>query len=257
MKIHGMYNKDFANRVAVISGGADGLGKAIASRLAFGGARLALIDYDSKKLQTTIAEFSEKGYDVKGWELDISCEKKVIQTFEEIMEVYGKMDIMVNSAGIVGPTSTSILNYKVEDFDRVYEVNLRGSFLMAKYALLWMEPRGYGRILLIASIAGKEGNPFMAGYSATKAGVIGLVKSLGKEFATKGISINGIAPAVIKTAMNADTTPEQLAYMVNKIPMGRLGTVEEVADLSAFIVSEENSFSTGFIFDLSGGRANY
>src|SRR5690606_6159062 len=158
---------------------------------------------------------------------------------------------------IVGPTSTSILNYKVEDFDRVYEVNLRGSFLMAKYALLRMEPRGYGRILLIASIAGKEGNPFMAGYSATKAGVIGLVKSLGKEFATKGISVNGIAPAVIKTAMNADTTPEQLAYMVNKIPMGRLGTVEEVADLSAFIVSEENSFSTGFIFDLSGGRANY
>ena len=257
MKIHGMYNKDFANRVAVISGGADGLGKAIASRLAFGGARLALIDYDSKKLQTTIAEFSEKGYDVKGWELDISCEKKVIQTFEEIMVAYGKMDIMVNSAGIVGPTSTSILNYEVEDFDRVYEVNLRGSFLMAKYALLRMEPRGYGRILLIASIAGKEGNPFMAGYSATKAGVIGLVKSLGKEFATKGISINGIAPAVIKTAMNADTTPEQLAYMVNKIPMGRLGTVEEVADLSAFIVSEENSFSTGFIFDLSGGRANY
>src|SRR5690606_31977502 len=202
MKIHGMNNNDFATRVAVISGAADGLGKAIASRLAIGGAKLALIDYDSKKLKTTIADFSEMGYEVKGWVLDISCEKKVIQTFEEITDVYGRIDILVNSAGIVGPTSTSILNYKVEDFDRVYEVNLRGSFLMAKYALLRMEPRGYGRILLIASIAGKEGNPFMAGYSATKAGVIGLVKSLGKEFATKGISVNGIAPAVIKTAMN-------------------------------------------------------
>lgn len=128
---------------------------------------------------------------------------------------------------------------------------------MAKYGLQAMAKAGYGRMLLIASIAGKEGNPFMSGYSATKAGVIGLVKGLGKEFADKGITVNGLAPAVIRTAMNADTDPKQLAYMTSKIPMGRLGTVEEVAAMAAFIVSPENSFSTGFIYDISGGRATY
>lgn len=252
-----MTNGNFANQVAVISGGADGLGKAIASRLASGGAKIALFDNNSEKLKVTIADFLEKGYEAKGWVLDISKEEEVIRAYSEVNQTYGKLDIMVNSAGIVGPTNTSVLNYEVKDFDRIYEVNLRGTFLMAKYALKLMEPREYGRILLIASIAGKEGNPYMTGYSATKAGVIGLVKSLGKEFASKGITINGLAPAVIKTAMNSDTAPEQLAYMTSKIPMGRLGSVQEVAVLSAFIVSKENSFSTGFIYDLSGGRATY
>jgi 3-oxoacyl-[acyl-carrier protein] reductase len=136
-------------------------------------------------------------------------------------------------------------------------VNLRGSFLMTKYAVKAMEKHNYGRILLLASIAGKEGNPFMAGYSSMKAGVIGLVKGIGKEYAKTGITINGLAPAVIKTPMNEKTAPEQLAYMTAKIPMGRLGTVEEVAALSCWIVSKEASFNTGFIFDISGGRATY
>jgi 3-oxoacyl-[acyl-carrier protein] reductase len=170
---------------------------------------------------------------------------------------FGKVDMMVNSAGIVGPTSTRITEYSVEAYDRIYGINLRGSFLMTKYAIKAMEQRNYGRVLLLASIAGKEGNPNMAGYSSMKAGVIGLVKGVGKEYAQTGITVNGLAPAVIRTAMNDNTAPEQLAYMTAKIPMGRLGTVEEVAAIAAWILSKEASFNTGFIFDLSGGRATY
>lgn len=247
----------FNNQVAVISGGAEGLGKAIGQRLAQGGATLALFDRNEKELQLCIAELTAAGYTAQGWVVDISDEAQVVNAFKAVKDAFGQIDIMVNSAGIVGPTSTSILDYSVNDFDRVYQVNLRGAFLMAKYALSYMAVQSYGRILLIASIAGKEGNPFMSGYSATKAGVIGLVKGLGKEFANSGITINGLAPAVIKTAMNVDTAPEQLAYMISKIPMGRLGTVEEVAAMAAFIVSKENSFSTGFVYDISGGRATY
>jgi len=164
---------------------------------------------------------------------------------------------MINCAGIVGPTSTKITDYSTDDFDRLYQVNQRGTFLMTKYAVKAMEPFGYGRILLIASMAGKEGNPGMIGYSATKAAVIGIVKSIGKEYATAGITINGLAPAVIKTAMNADTDPKQLEYMLAKIPMGRLGEIDEVAKISAWIVSAECTFTTGFVFDISGGRATY
>jgi 3-oxoacyl-[acyl-carrier protein] reductase len=247
----------FHGQVAVISGGADGLGRAIATRLGAEGAKLAIYDNNPGKLQSTVAGLLEAGYEARGFTVDISVEQDIARAFKEVADHFGGIDIMINSAGIVGPTSTSVLDYSVDDFDKVYRVNLRGAFLMSKYALQGMEKRGYGRILLIASIAGKEGNPFMAGYSATKAGVIGLVKGLGKEFATKGITVNGLAPAVIKTAMNEDTAPEQLAYMTAKIPMARLGTVEEVAAMAAFIVSPENSFSTGFVYDISGGRATY
>ena len=247
----------FHGQVAVISGGADGLGKAIAMRLGAEGAKLAIYDNNADKLRLAVAELLEAGYEVRGFTVDISNEQDVAAAFGEVAAHFGRIDIMVNSAGIVGATNTSILDYSVDDFDKVYRVNLRGAFLMSKYALQEMAKHGYGRVLLIASIAGKEGNPFMAGYSATKAGVIGLVKGLGKEFATKGITVNGLAPAVIKTAMNEDTAPEQLAYMTAKIPMGRLGTVEEVAAMASFIVSPENSFSTGFVYDISGGRATY
>lgn len=249
--------KAIKNQVAVLSGGADGLGKAIAQRLASDGVTVALFDRDSAKLQATVAALTARGHQAMGWAVDISNEQAVRDAFGAVQQTYGPIHIMVNSAGIVGPTHTSILDYATADFDQVYQVNLRGAFLMAKYALAAMAPNAYGRMLLIASIAGKEGNPNMVGYSATKAGVIGMVKGLAKEFATQGITINGLAPAVIKTAMNADTAAEQLAYMVSKIPMGRLGTVEEVAEMARFIVSPENSFSTGFIYDISGGRATY
>jgi 2-dehydro-3-deoxy-L-rhamnonate dehydrogenase (NAD+) len=249
--------KRFEGQVAVISGGADGLGKAIAERIASEGGSVALFDMNTQLLDRTVSEFTSKGFKAAGYVVDVSSEEMVKKSFARVEESYGKIDIMVNSAGIVGPTSTKITDYATDAFDTIYAVNLRGAFLMAKYALKAMEKTNYGRILLIASIAGKEGNPGMVGYSATKSGVIGLVKGIGKEYAETGITINGLAPAVIKTAMNENTAPEQLAYMTAKIPMKRLGAVEEVAAISAWIVSKECSFSTGFIFDISGGRATY
>lgn len=218
---------------------------------------MALFDRNASLLQATTNEFRQEGLSASAHVADVALEDQVQKAYQQVLKTYGKIDAMVHAAGIVGPTSTRITEYPTAAFDEIYAVNLRGTFLMAKFALQAMEPAGYGRILLIASIAGKEGNPGMAGYSATKGGVIGLVKGIGKEFAQSGITVNGLAPAVIKTAMNADTHPDQLAYMTAKIPMGRLGTVEEVAAMGAWIVSPECTFSTGFVFDLSGGRATY
>lgn len=247
----------FAHQVAIVTGGADGIGKAIAGRLAAEGATVVLFDTNALTLDRTVADFRQRGYATSGQVVDISQETPVAEAVAQVGQTFGRLDIMVNAAGIVGPTSTRITDYPVEDYDRVCAINLRGSFLMTKYALTVMEKTNYGRILLIASIAGKEGNPFMAGYSSSKAGVIGLVKGIGKEYAETGITVNGLAPAVIRTAMNENTAPDQLAYMTARIPMKRLGTVDEAAALSAWIVSAESSFTTGFIFDLSGGRATY
>ena len=247
----------FKNQVAVISGGADGLGKGIAERIASEGCAVILLDLNESLLNKTVQDFKSKGFYTEGYVVDVSDETAVVWAMEQVENAFGKIDIMVNCAGIVGPTNTKITDYPVEAYDKVYQVNLRGSFLMTKYALKVMEKNNYGRILLLASIAGKEGNPFMTGYSSMKAGVLGLVKGIGKEYATTGITINGLAPAVIHTALNDNTAPEQIAYMVAKIPMNRLGTVEEVAAISAWIVSRESSFTTGFIFDISGGRATY
>jgi len=249
--------KRFQNQVALISGGADGLGKGIARRIAMEGGTVVLFDINKNLLDATVRELRQYGNSVNGSVVDISSESEVRQAIDEVVTKYGKLDIMVNCAGIVGPTNTKITDYKTEDYDKVYSINLKGTFLMTKYAIKAMEPNNYGRILLLASIAGKEGNPFMVGYSSMKAGVIGLVKGIGKEYAETGITVNGLAPAVIKTAMNDNTNPEQLTYMTSKIPMKRLGTVEEVAAIAAWIVSKESSFTTGFIFDISGGRATY
>ena len=247
----------FTNQVAIISGGADGLGKGIAGRLALEGGNVVLFDINKALLEQTVGELKAKGFRTDGYVVDISSESSVQEAIGRVEDRYGRIDIMINSAGIVGPTSTKITDYPVEEYDKIYGINLRGAFLMTKYAVKAMEKNNYGRILLIASIAGKEGNPFMAGYSSMKAGVIGLVKGIGKEYALTGITVNGLAPAVIQTAMNANTAPEQLSYMKAKIPMGRLGTVEEVASIASWIVSAEASFNTGFIFDISGGRATY
>jgi len=249
--------KRFENQAAVISGGADGLGFGIAERIASEGGNIALFDINEKKLTASLKKLKEYGIKAEGYKVDISSEYEVQRSMQFVVTNFGKIDIMVNSAGIVGPTNTKITQYAVEEYDKIYAVNLRGAFLMTKYAVKAMEANNYGRILLIASIAGKEGNPFMAGYSSTKAGVIALVKGIGKEYAQTGITVNGLAPAVIKTAFNDNTAPEQLAYMTSKIPMGRLGTVEEVASIASWIVSKEASFNTGFVFDISGGRATY
>lgn len=247
----------FNEQVAIITGGASGLGRTIAERIASEGGRVALFDLNAALLETVAAEFEEQGYEASTHVVDIASEEQVATAFEQVISAYGKVDIMVNAAGIVGPTNTKITAYSTEAFEQICQVNLKGTFLMTKYAVQAMEPNGYGRILLIASIGGKEGNPGMVGYAATKSGVMGLVKGVGKEYAQAGITVNGLAPAVIQTPMNADTAPEMLAYMAAKIPMGRLGTVEEVAAISSWIVSEECSFCTGFVFDLSGGRATY
>ena len=250
-------NDRFENQVAVISGGAEGLGKGIAHRIASEGGQVILFDVNAVLLEKTMAEFKADGLRAHHYVVDISNAGEVEEAFKKVEEAFGKLDVMVNSAGIVGPTNTKITDYRVEDYDKIYSINLRGAFLMTKYAVGIMNKNNYGRILLIASIAGKEGNPFMTGYSSMKAGVIGLVKGIGKEYAETGITVNGLAPAVIRTAMNENTSPEQLSYMTNKIPMKRLGTVEEVASLASWIVSKEASFNTGFIFDISGGRATY
>lgn len=247
----------FENQVAVVTGAADGIGRAIAERIAAEGGSVVLWDVKEDLLNMRKKEFMDQGFPVLVKRVDISEEDQVKTGYSEVFAKFGKIDVLINSAGIVGPTQTKITEYTTEAFDTIYRINLRGSFLVCKYVLPYMEHNKYGRIVMIASIAGKEGNPNMIGYSATKAGVIGLVKGLGKEYADQGITVNGIAPAVIQSPMNADTAPEQLAYMASKIPMQRLGTVAETASLACWIASKEASFNTGFIFDLSGGRATY
>lgn len=247
----------FIKKVAVVTGSADGIGKAVACRLGKEGAMLALFDINQDLLDKTVDEFEDMGLKARGYLVDISCETQVADAMSCIEKEFKKIDILVNAAGIVGLTNTKITEFPTEDFDKIYQVNLKGTFLVTKFSLQVMKKTGYGRLLLISSIAGKEGNPGMVGYSTTKAGVIGLVKGVAKEFADTSITINGLAPAVIRTTMNDKTSTEQLAYMTAKIPMHRLGTVDEVAAISCYIVSDENSFSTGFIYDISGGRATY
>ncbi|WDE95276.1 SDR family NAD(P)-dependent oxidoreductase [Lentisphaera profundi] len=249
--------KRYENQVAAITGGATGLGKAIAQRFAEEGAKLALIDFNAELLEKTKAEFEAAGYEVLTCQGDISSEESVNAAFDKIETTFGQLDVMVNSAGIVGPTKINFSDVDLADFEKVNAINLTGSFLTAKAAVKIMEKRNYGRILLIASIAGKEGNAGMTCYSTSKAGVIGLVKAAGKEYAETGITINGLAPAVIRTAFIETIPDDQVKYMTDKIPMKRCGTLDEVSSICAYICSPEAAFNTGFTFDISGGRATY
>jgi NAD(P)-dependent dehydrogenase (short-subunit alcohol dehydrogenase family) len=189
--------------------------------------------------------------------LDITDEKQVQGTVEEIISHFGQIDILVNSAGITGETNIKSHETNTDDVRNVFEVNFFGSYFTSKHVLPYMLIQNYGRILHIASIAGKEGNAGMVGYSASKAAVIGMAKVQGKEYADTGITINAMAPAVVQTAMVDALPEEQVKYMAEKIPMKRFGTLDEVANLVGYIVSPINSFTTGFTFDLSGGRATY
>ena len=243
----------YDGRVAIVTGGADGIGKAISIRLATEGAKVCLFDKDIELLERAAKEVPGSS----SYQVDISDDSAVSAAFNEVINTEDKVDVVVNCAGIVGPNAKKINEVEVDDFDRVYAVNLRGSFSVTKYALRHMEKQNYGRILLFASIAGKEGNAGMTAYSATKAGVLGLTKSAAKDFAETGITINTIAPAVIRTAMVDALDQWQVDYMTEKIPMKRCGTLEEVTSLACWIVSEEASFNTGAVFDLSGGRATY
>ena len=251
-----MFVDRFKGQVAVVTGGASGIGKAVAERLVQEGAHVAIADRDEGALETALEELQTYG-EASSLPLDISSERQVKEGLASIVKAYGQLDIMFNSAGIIGHTSTKITDFDAGVYEQVFRVNQLGSFLMVKYAVEYMLPRNYGRILLMASIAGKDGNPGMAAYTSTKAAVIGLVKGVGKEFAETGITVNALAPAVISTPMNLATAPEMLKYMTDKIPMGRLGTVDEAAALACWILSKEASFNTASVFDLSGGRAVY
>jgi 3-oxoacyl-[acyl-carrier protein] reductase len=254
-----MIESRFSQQTAIVTGGADGIGKAIVQRLAREGAQVTLFDVSAEKSADTVAELASAGLTVHAETVNIADEDQVKAGFAAVASRSegGRLDIMINCAAIVGPTNTRITQVTTEAFDLETAINLRGTFLMTKYAILAMEPRHYGRVLNFASIAGKEGNAGMSPYSATKAAVIGLVKSVGKEFAETGITVNAIAPAVIRTPMVDGIHPDQVKYMTDKIPMKRCGTLDEVAALSCWIVSPEASFCTAFTFDLTGGRAVY
>lgn len=239
-------------QVAVITGAASGLGLAIAHALSGEGVRLALIDKNEnalRSLQTTLqCEYSC---------CDISSEDAVKKSVSEIAASLGRIDILVNSAGVTGTTGIKSHETDPNDVRRVFDINFMGSYFMAKHILPLMLKKNYGRILHIASIAGKEGNAGMLAYSASKAAVIGMTKVQGKEYAESGITINALAPAVIQTAMVDAMPAEQVKYMTDKIPMKRCGTLAEIAAMAMYIVSPQNSFTTGFTFDLTGGRATY
>lgn len=247
-------NKQFEEQVAIVTGGASGLGFAIAKKLVSEGARAALVDLKDDELAAAAAQLGESA---RAYQCDVSNEAQVDQVIDRIADHYGRIDILVNSAGVTGKTNLKTHEVDYGDFKFVFEINVGGCFLTSRAALRHMLRRSYGRILHIASIAGKEGNAGMLAYSASKAAVIGLTKVQGKEYAEVGITVNALAPAVIRTAM-VDALPEaQVAYMTDKIPMKRCGTLDEIAHMAAFIVSPGASFTTGFTFDMTGGRATY
>ncbi|HLT07661.1 MAG TPA: SDR family NAD(P)-dependent oxidoreductase [Cyclobacteriaceae bacterium] len=246
--------RTFKEQVAVITGAASGLGFAIASKLSQEGVRLALLDFNSQKLHQI---GSQMVTETNSYILDITDEVQVKDTLEDIHRHYGHIEILVNSAGITGTTNIKSHETQTEDVRNVFDVNFFGSYFTSKHVLPFMIQQNYGRILHIASIAGKEGNAGMVAYSASKAAVIGMTKVQGKEYADTGVTINALAPAVVQTAMVDALPEEQVKYMAEKIPMRRFGTLEEVANLVGYIVSPMNSFTTGFTFDLSGGRATY
>ena len=251
------FDERFRGQVAVVTGGGSGIGLGIGARLAREGATVVLADIN----ETALAEAKGTVGDTDGWvetaRADVTDEAEVSALFQSVLGQFGGVDVVVNCAGIPGKTATDIHDYDLVSFRHVLDVNLIGSFLITKYAIQAMRPRGYGRILLLASIAGKEGNPGMAGYSVSKAGVIGLAKAIGKEYAHTEITVNALAPALISTPLLQAADEEALNYMTSRIPMGRLGTVAEAAAAACWILSREASFSTGAVFDLSGGRATY
>lgn len=241
----------FEGRRAVVTGGAAGIGLAVVRRLAAEGASVVVWDRD----EAAIAKIAD-GDRISGIALDISDADAVAAAADKSAKTMGGIDVLVCSAGITGP-NTTVAEYPVDAWRNVFDVNVHGLFYANKACVAHMMSGGYGRIVNIASIAGKEGNPNASAYSASKAAVIGLTKSLGKELAKHPITVNCVTPAAVRTAIFDQMSEEHIAYMLAKIPIGRFGTVDEVTSLVTWLASEECSFSTGSVFDVSGGRATY
>ena len=249
---------DLDGRAAVVTGGAAGLGLGIARRLVESGADTCIWDVNEDGLARAVEELSAAagGTKVTGRVADISDNSAVEAAFAGSVGDLGKVDIVVNNAGISGPNVTS-WEYPIDAWDQVVDINLSGTFYVSRTAIPHMLENDYGRIVNVASIAGKEGNPKAPAYSATKAGVIGLTKALGKELAQTNVMVNCVTPAAVRTAIFDQMTQEHIDFMLSKIPMNRFGLVEEIAAMVAWLASEECSFATGGVFDVSGGRATY
>ena len=243
----------FAGRCAVVTGGVSGIGAGIATRLASEGARLSLWDRDAGTLADIQSRTRGATHTVA---VDVTDVEAVQAAAAETMRATGRIDILVASAGIAGP-SAPLAEYPIDAWHRVIDVNLNGVFYCNRAVVPFMQKAGYGRIVNIASIAGKEGNANIAAYSAAKAGVIALTKSLGKELVQTEIRVNCVAPAAVRTPLFEQMTQDYIDFALSKIPMGRFGEIDEIAALVCFLASEECSFSTGAVFDASGGRATY
>lgn len=244
---------DFTNQLCVITGGAQGIGRAVADHLSQAGAQIAIWDMDEDLAQKASTEIGNGAFccpvDVSDWE-------SVSNAMASTLDTAGRVDVCVNSAGIAG-SNAPLVDYPVDEFRKITEINLLGTFHVNRAVAPAMVERGYGRIVNIASVAGKEGNPNASAYSASKAAVIGLTKSLGKELADHDIAVNCVTPAAARTRIFDQMKQEHIDFMLSKIPRGRFLELHEAAAMIAWLASRENSFSTGAVFDLSGGRATY
>ena len=245
---------NLSNRVAIVTGGAQGFGLAISERFIQSDAKVIIWDVDKKATETALKKINSKNciYQI----VDVTNFEEIKKNLDDIESNYGKIDIFINNAGIAG-MNTTVAEYPLEEWNKVIDLNLNAVFYCCKAVVPFMLKNNYGRIVNIASIAGKEGNPNASAYSSSKAGVIGLTKSLGKELALKNIAVNCVTPAAAKTRIFDQMTQEHIDYMLSKIPRNRFAKVNELASLVTWLASEENSFSTSAVFDLSGGRATY
>ena len=249
-----MIKFDLNNRVAIVTGGAQGFGLAITERFIQSGAKVIIWDIDEAESKKTIAKINSENltYQI----VDVGNFEDVTKNLKEIEKIHKKIDIFINNAGVAG-MNTTVSEYPIKEWNKVINLNLNAVFYCCKAVVPFMVKNDYGRIVNIASIAGKEGNPNASAYSTSKAGVIGLTKSLGKELALKNIAVNCVTPAAAKTRIFDQMTDEHINYMLSKIPRNKFAKVDELASLVTWLASEENSFSTAAVFDLSGGRATY
>ena len=249
-----MNNFDLKNKVAIVTGGAQGFGFAITEKFLASGAKVLIWDIDEKEANDAIKKLNNENCSYQ--KVDVNNFNDIEKTLKQIESSHGKIDIFINNAGITGMNAT-IADYPTDEWEKVINLNLNAVFYCCKAVVPYMIKQNYGRIVNISSIAGKEGNPNAGAYSTSKAGVIGLTKSLGKELAQKNIAVNCVTPAAAKTRIFDQMTKEHIDYMLSKIPRNKFAKVEELASLVTWLSSEENSFSTAAVFDLSGGRATY